>query len=175
MGKARYAALVALAVAVGLSGCNTVSDKLSEPGPSSGKVTKRETRINRDAPKGDSCELKNPYGTGECDDGRHATAKGKSASKKTNRPLVPGDCTAFGLAGYAKLAELGHRMEEWKAYCSAQQAAQTPAAARQRPVTDDGDRGGTWFCEDSADGSGNYGTYEMTLQTNRYYDCKKVD
>lgn len=164
-----------MALAVGLTGCNTVANKVGEPGPSSGKVTKRETLIDRDAPQGKSCELKNPSGTGECDDGRGATNKGKTASKKSDRPFVPSDCTAFGLAGYAKLAELGHRMSEWKAYCNQQQAAEAPAPAAQAPATGNGGQGGTWYCDDKIDGSGNYGVYEMTLQTDRFYNCKKVD
>lgn len=159
-----------------LAGCVTVTDKLAEPGPGVGKpAPKKQTLIVTDADEGrnqgDGCELKNPAGTGACEDGRQATTKAKA---RTDRPFMPSDCTTYGLGGYALLAELGHRMKDWKAYCNAQAAAPAPAA-QQAVVTDDGDRGGTWFCEDSADGSGNYGTWEMTQHPERYYDCKQVD
>ena len=168
-------------LALVLAGCVTVTDKLAEPGPSAGKpAPKKQTLIVTDADEGRNqgkgCELKNPAGSGSCDDGQNAAVGAKpaatKASARTDRPFRPSDCTTYGLGGYALLAELGHRMKDWKAYCNAQTA--TPAA-RQATVTDDGDRGDTWFCEDSVDGAGNYGTWEMTQHPDRYYDCKRVD
>lgn len=167
-------------LALVLCACVPVADKLSEPGPSAGKpAAKKQTLIVTDADEGKNqgkgCELKNPAGTGTCDDGTQAAAK---APARTDRPFQPSDCTTYGLGGYALLAELGHRMKDWKAYCNAQAAAPSPApapSARQAAATDDGDRGGTWYCDDKIDGAGNYGVWEMTLQTDRFYNCKRVD
>ncbi|MCF8510419.1 MAG: hypothetical protein K9G43_03140 [Rhodobacteraceae bacterium] len=164
-----------------------MTDQLAASGPDLGKpAPKRQTLIVTDADEGrnqgDGCELKNPTNAGTCDDGRNVIAQSKPAqpattqasaksSARTDRPFVPSDCTTYGLGGYALLAELGHRMKDWKAYCNAQESQ----SATQAVVTDDGDRGGTWYCEDNVDGSGNYGTWEMTQHPERYYDCKRVD
>lgn len=178
MRKSIYGMIVIVATVASLSGCNSVTNKLAESDPAPSKVTKRETLIERDNPKSDNCELKRPGGGGQCEDGRHALAKNSTASKNKDRDFVPSDCTAFGLRGYKLLAELGHRMSEWKAYCSASGSGATSnasASGQQTPAGGDGSKGGTWFCEDSVDGSGNYGTFEMTLQTGRFYDCRKVN
>lgn len=171
--KVSQAFLVALVFAMSLSGCGPVANKLAEPGPLSAKVSERNTRIHRDSAPGDSCELKHPAGTGQCEDGRHATTRNRPESKKTDRPFRPSDCTAYGIQGYALLAELGHRMSEWKAYCAASQTEQAPGS--DDAVVVEGSQEGTWFCEDRLDGSGNYGTAEMTRHPERYYDCKRVD
>jgi len=75
--------LVSLApVAVVLAACVPVTDKLSEPGPGAGKPgTTKQTLIVTDADEGKNqgkgCELKNPSGTGACDDGSGAYHKQK--------------------------------------------------------------------------------------------------
>ena len=169
-------------LALVLAGCVTVTDKLAEPGPGAGKPTpKKQTLIVTDADEGKNqgkgCELKNPAGTGTCDDGRQAVA-GAKASARTDRPFVISDCADGNyFEDMRKLAELGHRKKEWLAYCRAwEDALAAPApAAKKAAVTDGGDRGGTWYCDDKVDGAGNYGTWEMTQMTDRYYNCYRAD
>lgn len=164
---------IVLGLMIGLSGCETSSQAPDGSGASSSKPTAATTRR---ASGGENCELKNPTGTGPCDP-RGSRAKSQSAPAKTERPFRPSDCTSSGLAGYARLAELGHRMTEWKAYCAAQEAAQAadaPSSRRSGASGGDADPGGTWYC-DTVDGSGVYGRYGMrNLPEIDASTCKKV-
>ena len=164
---------VLLALMVGLAGCESSSQNSDGPGASS---SKRNAVSARDARNGKNCELKNPTGTGPCEDLRGSRGKASSASAKSERPFRPSDCTSYGLSGYARLAELGHRMTDWKAYCAAQEAAQSAdqSSSRQNAATGDGGTGGTWYC-DTVDGSGMYGRYGMRdLPNIDASTCKKV-
>ncbi len=56
-----------------------------------------------------------------------------------------------------------------------QDQPQASASGQQGAVeTGDGSKDGTWYC-DTVDGSGNYGTYEMTQHPERYINCKRVN
>lgn len=91
-----------------IAGCAPVADKLNEPGPSAGSVERRETRIIRDTPQTESCELKNPAGTGECDDGRHASApRGSSANRVTPQTGRSDPPTQFSPAMCRSIAQGG--------------------------------------------------------------------
>lgn len=164
---------LALAIAALLAGCASSS---TDPGGGSSS-SKGKSTVARNDGGGKGCELKNPTGTGPCEDGRGAKATASASGSKAGRPFRPSDCTTYGLGGYALLAELGSRMSEWKAYCSAQEAARSPSgsSAGQGPASGNDGQGGTWFCEDRVDGSGNYGTFEMTRNTGRFYACKRVN
>ena len=158
---------ILLALIACLVGCGTSPQKPDSAGGSS---------------SGKNCELKNPTGTGSCEDGRGAKASASSASTGRGRPFKPSDCTTYGPGAYVLLAELSHRMTEWKAYCREQQAGSSSdvTSSRQNAAIEDletggeTDTGGTWYC-DTVDGSGMYGRYGMRNLPNIVAStCKRV-
>lgn len=164
---------ILLALIVSLAGCESSSQNSDGPGAS---TAKRNAVATRNTGSGKNCELKNPTGTGPCEDPRGSKAKTSSASARSERPFRPSDCTSYGFDGYFLLAELGHRMKEWKAYCAEQEAAQSAdqPSSRQNETTGDGGTGGTWYC-DTTEGSGMYGRYGMRdLPNIDASTCKKV-
>jgi hypothetical protein len=191
--------MIALSFTIGLAGCNTVSDKLAEPAPSGGEIAKRETRIDRDAPRGNSCELKNPSGTGKCEDGRRATAEQlkttyisygpcrvmkqfKSETDDEWKKRDPEGSQCVASENTRIRAELQERIDKLKAIGAwiekneRLERERKEAASRlsvTRNAAPSTDRSGTWYC-DTVDGSGAYGTFEMTRHP-RFVNCKKVN
>lgn len=174
--------------ALTLAGCTGGSDPMSagataKPASLPGSPqTATDKRLN--------CEVKSPTGQNRCveitsKDGatRPVPVTKARQTAGTDRPLVPSDCTTKGLAAYGLMAELGNRWQEWRAYCDrpdvlavTEPQNQPPTAAAKAAVRGDaGARAGTWYCDDSVDGAGNYGTWEMTKDPARYYNCKRVD
>lgn len=160
-----YRSAMSLVLIIGLAGCGTSQQSLDGQGAS---LSTSSSGNSSDSATRENCELKNPTGTGPCEDGRS---------------FKPSDCTTRGLAAYPLLAELGHRMSDWKDYCSEQEAVadddlpSSPAqsvASRTMSDDGDGDTGGTWYC-DTLDGSGMYGIYGMRdLPNIDASTCKKV-
>lgn len=149
-----------------------------EPAATSAKSTQASTAaVGKETGK-KHCELVNgPKGC--ADDG--AGAAGKSGAR-TDRPFAPADCVDGNyFEDMRKLSELGHRRKDWLAYCNGLEAGAKQTAAPAASATSKSKGGGnvpqdgTWYCEDSVDGAGNYGTWEMTRHPERYYDCKRVD
>jgi hypothetical protein len=117
-GKSMKSLLVFAAAAIMLSAC------VPDPAPTTSTPAQSSRPLS--AQPGKNCELKNPTGTGNCEDGSSASAaadpQASSATTRrtaaTDRPFVPSDCTAGIGRAYILMAELGHRMAAWKAYCS---------------------------------------------------------
>ncbi|MFC3179622.1 hypothetical protein [Cypionkella sinensis] len=179
MVKVAYVVLLAPLL---MAGCPDPNQTTTQPS--------RDAAISANDSKG--CELKNPTGTGFCEDGRHgtgSTAAERAARKQPSDPyagFTPSQCeTGMGAMG-GFWGNLG-RVKQWQAYCAALEngelnnAPTSNAAATARPAPqaaapiDDGDHSGTWYCDDSVDGAGNYGTWEMTQHPERFYDCKRVN
>lgn len=101
---------------------------------------------------GTSCELKNPTGSGTCDDG---------------------EASAGGRAGNAEAQSAAPAPESDTEYFEAVEYVEPPSY--EEPVAvDDGDRSGTWECKNSLSGGSSYGTWEMTQHPEYLYDCRRV-
>lgn len=178
MGEKMWKPALILFLTAGLSGCEMEQALMEQPKSSAKPSTEKSSTTPF---VGSNCELKNPAGTGTCEDGRNPQSP-KSAATAATANFDPADCKKQGFAAVGMVNALFYsgQLGKFQEFCRSIEGGSAPAAparktATQKVVTDDGTGGGTWYCDDRIDGAGNYGVWEMTLQTDRFYNCKKVD